>query len=145
MNDISAIGFSIIVKASNTYPQGVLCTNFPDDTDPMDFPEIQIAEYGMGLNGDLIVWSSPKALEFSLSLTPGSEEDLAMEFLLEANRVAKGKRSNNDEITISANYPDGTIKILRPGRIVAGVPGKGIAQNGRIKTSTYKFVFENKV
>lgn len=145
MKDVSAIGLSIIVKASNTYPQGILCTHFADDTDPMDFPEVTITEYGMGLNGDLITWSSPQPLQFSLSLIPGTEEDIALEFLFEANRVAKGKRSAKDEITIIANYPDGTIKTLTPGRIISGLPGKGVASGGRIKTSTYGFVFENKL
>lgn len=145
MKDISGTGLSIIVKASNTFPTGILCTSFPDDTDPMDFPEVTITEYGMGLNGDLVTWSAPQALQFSLSLIPGTEEDIAMEFLLEANRVAKGKRSAKDEITIVASYPDGTVKTLKPGRIVSGVPGKGVASGGRVKTSTYGFVFENKV
>lgn len=145
MKDISGTGLSIIVKASNTFPQGILCTSFPDDTDPMDFPDVTIAEYGMGLNGDLITWSSPQALPFSLSLIPGTPEEEAMAFLLEANRVAKGKKSAKDEITIVASYPNGTIKTLRPGRIVSGPSGHGIASGGRTKTPTYGFVFENKV
>lgn len=145
MKDISGTGLSIIVQASNTFPQGILCTSFPDDTDPLDFPEVTITEYGMGLNGDLVTWSSPQALPFSLSLIPGTAEEISMAFLLEANRVAKGKKSANDEITIVVNYPDGTIKTLRPGRIVSGPSGNGIASGGRTKTPTYGFVFENKV
>ena len=145
MKDISGTGLSIIVKASNTFPQGILCTSFPDDTDPLDFPEVTITEYGMGLNGDLITWTSPQPLPFSLSLIPGTEEEIAMAFLFEANRVAKGKKSAKDEITIVVNYPDGTVKTLRPGRIVSGQTGKGIASGGRTKTPTYGFVFENKV
>lgn len=145
MQDISGTGLSILVKASVTYPNGVLCTAFPDDTDPFDFPEVTIAEYGMGLNGDLVTWSSPQPLQFSLSLIPGTPEEIAMAFLLEANRVAKNKQSAKDIITIVANYPDGTTKTLTPGKIIGGIPGKGIASGGRIKTPTYNFVFENKV
>ena len=139
MQDISGTGLSILIKASVTYPNGVLCTAFPDDTDPFDFPEVTIAEYGMGLNGDLVTWSSPQPLQFSLSLIPGTPEEIAMAFLLEANRVAKNKQSAKDIITIVANYPDGTTKTLTPGKII------GIASGGRIKTPTYNFVFENKV
>lgn len=145
MKDISGTGLSLVVIASNTFPQGILCTAFTGDTDPMDFPEITITESEMGLNGDLITWSSPQPLQFSISVIPNTPEDLALEFLFEANRVAKGKRSANDVITIVANYPDGTTKTLKPGKIVSGLPGKGIASGGRIKTSTYGFVFENKV
>lgn len=144
MIDVSGTGLSITVIASNTYPSGILCTAFADDTDPMDFPELTITEYGMGLNGDLITWSSPQALQFSISVVPGTPEDEALEFLFEANRVAKGKRAARDIITITVNYPNGTRKTLRPGKIVSGLPGKGIASGGRVKTSTYGFVFENK-
>lgn len=145
MKDVSGTGLSILVKASNTYPQGILCTCFADDSNPMDFPEVTITEYGMGLNGDLITWTSPQALPFSISLVPGTEEEIAMDFLLEANRAAKGKKSAKDVITIVANYPDGTRKTLKNGKIISGLPGKGVASGGRIKTPTYGFVFENKV
>lgn len=145
MIDVSGTGLSITVIASKTYPSGILCTAFADDTDPMDFPELTIAEYGMGLNGDLITWASPQPLQFSISVVPGTPEDEALEFLFEANRVAKGKRAARDVITIIANYPNGTRKTLKPGKIISGLPGKGIASGGRIKTSTYGFVFENKV
>ena len=145
MKDVSGTGLSILVKASNTYPQGILCTCFADDSDPMDFPEVTITEYGMGLNGDLITWTSPQALPFSISLAPGTEEEIAMDFLLEANRAAKGKKSAKDVITIVANYPDGTRKTLKNGKIISGLPGKGVSSGGRIKTPTYRFVFENKV
>lgn len=145
MKDVSGTGLSILVKASNTYPQGILCTCFADDSDPLDFPEVTITEYGMGLNGDLITWTSPQALPFSISLVPGTEEEIAMDFLLEANRAAKGKKSAKDVITIVANYPDGTRKTLKNGKIISGLPGKGVASGGRIKTPTYGFVFENKV
>lgn len=145
MKDVSGTGLSILVIASNTYPQGILCTAFADDTDPMDIPEVTITESGMGLNGDLVTYSSPQPINFSLSLIPGTPEELAMAFLLEANRVAKGKRSANDEITIVINYADGNRKILKPGKIKGGLPGLGVASDGRTKTPTYNFVFENKV
>jgi hypothetical protein len=145
MIDVSGTGLSIVIKASNTYPSGITCSAFSDDTDPLDFPELTITEYGMGLNGDLITWSSPQPLQFSLSVVPGTPEDEALEFLFEANRVAKNKRSAKDIITITAIYPNGQHKTLRNGRIISGLPGKGVASGGRIKTSTYGFVFENKV
>ena len=144
MKDVSGTGLSILVRASKTFPQGILCTAFADDTDPMDIPEITITESGMGLNGDLVTYSSPQAIPFSLSLIPGTEEEIAMSFLLEANRVAKGKKSANDVITMVINYPDGTKVVLNPGKITGGLPGKGVASDGRIKTPTYNFVFENK-
>ncbi len=145
MKDVSGTGLSVLVRASKTYPQGILCTAFADDTDPMDIPEVTITESGMGLNGDLVTYSSPQPINYSLSLIPGTPEQLAMDFLLEANRVAKGKRSANDEITIVINYANETRVILSPGRITGGLPGLGVSSDGRTKTPTYNFVFENKV
>ena len=144
MNDVSGTGLSVIVYASNTYPQGIICTTFPDDTDPMDIPEITITESGMGLNGDLVTYSSPQPIQYSLSLIPGTPEQLAMDYLLEANRVAKGKRSANDVITIVINYVNGKRRTLKPGKITGGLPGLGVSSDGRTKTPTYNFVFENK-
>lgn len=143
MKDVSGTGLSLIVKASNTYPQGVLLTAFPDDTDPMEFDDLTITEYGMGLNGDLVTWSAPQALPFKLSLIPNTPGEIAMNYLLEANRVAKGKRSARDVITIIAKYADGTKKTLKNGKIVSGPPSLGVTSGGRIKTPTYGFVFEN--
>ena len=145
MQDVSGTGLSLRVLASKTYPVGILCTAFADDTDPLDFPEQTITEFGMGLNGDLITWSTPKPLEVTISVIPGTPEDNNLEFLFEANRVAKNKKSAKDVITFVASYPDGTKKTLRPGKCVSSQPGKSVASGGRIKTGQYKFVFENKL
>ena len=145
MNDVSGTGLSIRVIASKTFPVGFVCTAFADDSDPLDFPEQTVTEYGMGLNGDLITWSTPKPLEVNISVIPGTDEENNLALLLEANRVAKNKRSARDTITFVASYPDGTKKTLRPGKITGGPTGNSVASGGRIKTPTYHFVFENKV
>lgn len=144
MNDVSGTGLSIWITATNTFPKGILVTSLPDDTDPLNFDDLTITEYGMGLNGDLVTWSSPQALPFQLSVIPNTPEEADLAFLLEANRVAKGKHSARDIITIVVNYPNGTKKTLKNGRIVSGPSCKGVASGGRIKTPTYGFVFENK-
>ncbi len=145
MQDVSGTGLSLTIIASGTYPSGFVCRAFADDSDPLDFPEMQITEFGMGLNGDLVVWSAPKPLEVTISVIPGTDEERYLDFLFEANRVAKNKQTTKDVITFIANYPDGTRKTLTPGRITKGLPGNGVASGGRIKTKTYGFVFENKL
>ena len=82
MIDVSGTGLSINVIASNTYPQGILCTAFADDTDPLDFPEVTIAEYGMGLNGDLITWSSPQPLQLLLPESPMDPYHRQMQYII---------------------------------------------------------------
>lgn len=145
MNDVSGTGLSLRIIASHTFPVGFVCTAFADDTDPLDFPEQTVTEFGMGLNGDLITWSTPKPLEVTIAVTPATDEENNLALLLEANRVAKNKKSAKDTITFVASYPDGSKKTLRPGKIVAGQTGVSVASGGRIKTGQYRFVFENKL
>ena len=66
-----------------------------------------------------------------------------MSVLLEANRVARGKRGARDVITLTAIYPDGTTQTWSQGRITDGIPGKALASSGRMKTKPYMFTFEN--
>lgn len=145
MEDISAIGLKVNVLATHTFPQGFEITEFADDSDPLDFPAITIAETGMGVNGDLVVWSRPVPLEVSLSVIPNTEADKNLTILLDMNRVAKGKASVSDIITLIATYPDGTRKMLTNGKLLSGILANGVSSNGRIKSKEYRFVFENKV
>ncbi|MBP3514297.1 MAG: hypothetical protein Q4P84_00070 [Elusimicrobiales bacterium] len=145
MQDVSFIGGKVTVIAAPTFPQGFEISEFADDADPLDFPAAQIAEYGMGVNGDLVVWTRAAALEVTLNIIPNSDADKNLSILYDMNRAAKGKISAQDVITLVASYPDGTRKILSNGKLVSGVPAGSASSNGRIKTKEYKFVFENKI
>lgn len=145
MKDISAVGVKVNVLAIPTYPQGFEITELADDADPLDFPEITIAEHGMGVNGDMVVWSKPVPLEVILNVIPNSEADKNLAILLNMNRVAKGKVSAQDIITLISSYPDGSRKVLSNGKILAGQVANSVSSNGRIKTKQYRFVFENMV
>lgn len=142
-NDISGFGISVEVKASETFPSGFTVTEFSDDADPFDLPSLQIADKAMGLNGDLITWSKANPVMFTLNVLPNSEADKNLTALLDANRVAKGKTSAADVITVTGVYPDGKTITLSEGRITDGMPGIGIASAGRMKTNAYQFVFES--
>lgn len=145
MAEVSGSGLEVTVIAAPTFPVGFKVTAFADDSDPFDVPEQQIAEYGMGLNGDLVVWRAPKPIEITLSVIADTEDDLNLGMLYDANRVAKGKTSYKDVITLVAKYADGTIKTLSKGAIVSGAPLNAIGSNGKVKSKNYKFVFENKI
>lgn len=145
MQDVSGTGIEVTVFASQTFPGGIRCSAFADDADPLDTPEIQIAEWGMGVNGDLVIWRAPKALEVTLNVIPNTEEDESLAILFDANRVAKNKLSLRDVITMVVQYPDNTVKTLTNGAIVQAMPMNSIASNAKIKSKPYKFVFENKI
>jgi hypothetical protein len=142
--DIAGFGIQIQIRASNTFPSGFTVTQVADDADPFDLPEVVIAESAMGVNGDLITWSKANPLMPAVGVVPGSDDDINLGLLFEANRTAKGKQSARDVITMIAVYPNGDTLTFTEGRILAGPPGKAVASSGRFKSNVYKFAFENK-
>lgn len=141
--DISATGAKVRLVASKTFPSGFDLTQFADDTDPFDTASMQIADKAMGLNGDLITWGKANPVPVALAVIPGSEDAKNLGALFEANRVGKGKTRAGDVVTVTVSYPDGRTKTFQKGAITDGPAAEGIASAGRLKTSTYQFVFEN--
>lgn len=145
MENISGFGLVVNVLASNTFPVGLLLTEFADDADPFDLPSLQIADKAMGLNGDLIIWSKPNPINVTLNVIAGSFTDANLAVLLEANRVGRGKTGARDIITMTAIYPSGNVLILNNGAITDGIPANSVASSARFKSKSYQFSFENKV
>lgn len=144
MQDISGFGIRANLIASNTYPFGINLTQFSDDSDAVDLPSIQIADSAMGLNGDLVTWSKANPIPVTLNIIPGTEDDIFLGVLLEANRVGRGKIGARDVITLTLIYPDFRFITLTKGVITNGMPGNAVASSGRYKTKPYVFSFENK-
>lgn len=141
--DISGFGLRARLVASTTYPVGFDITRFSDDTDPLDVPVVAAAEVAMGLNGDLVSWGSANAILVNVSVIPGSDEDRALETLLEANRTARGRRPARDRINLTVIYPDGSQATASNGVILQGASAQSVASSGRLKTRTYNFAFED--
>lgn len=141
-DDISGFGFQVNLVASNTFPSGLNITQFADDTDPFDAPAVPIADVAMGLNGDLLRWSKASPLMVAIALIPGSDDDRNMQILQAANRVAAGKTSAQDEITLTGVYPDGQLLNLTGGVLTDAPFAPSIASSSRKKTNVYTFKFE---
>lgn len=142
MQDISGFGAVVNIIASNTFPVGFPITQFADDADAFDFPSIQIADKAMGVNGDLVTWSKATALSGSLSVIPGSEDDLALQLIAKNNRVGRGKSNALDVITITVIYPDNSTVTFINGKMTDAPFGKSLSSAGRLKSKTYQFAFE---
>lgn len=145
MEDISGTGIEITLIAVPTFPAGLTLNAFADDTDPLDTPELQTADWGMGVNGDMVIWNTPKPIEVTIGMIPETEQAKNLDLLADANRPAKGKLTTKDFITMTVSYPDGTRKTLTSGRLVAALPLTSVASASRYKSKTYRFVFENKL
>ena len=118
MINVSGFGASIRLVASNTFPNGVTLSDFADDADPIDAPDLQISEAAMGLNGDLVVWNRANPLEVGVNIIPTSESDVNLDVLAAANRVGKRKNSAKDVITLVLTYPSGMVITLNKGTFV---------------------------
>ena len=143
--DISGFGVVINVVASNTFPAGFTVTQFADDADPLDLASIQIADKAMGLNGDLLTWARAIPVPAVISVIPGSQDDVNLGILAQANRPGRGKVPAEDVITMTIVYPDGTVITLQSGRLTDAPFGKSIASAGRLKSKTYAFAFQTSV
>lgn len=144
MNDISGFGLRINLIASNTFPAGIIITQFADDADPLDMASIQVADTAMGLNGDLVTWSRAVPIPCVFAVIPGSDDDRNLSVLLEANRASQGKFSARDIITATLMYPNGQPVGLLQGKITNGMPATSIASAGRMKSKPYIFAFQGK-
>lgn len=142
MQNISGFGLSAQIVASVTYPNGFAVTAFADDADPLDTPDLEVADSAMGLNGDMVVWSRPQGIEISLNIIPNSPDDDNLDVLLNANRVAKGKVGARDIIQIVLSYPDGRNATMSSGIMISGPVTPAVASAGRMKTRMYRFRFE---
>lgn len=143
--DVSGFGAVVNIVASNTFPVGITITQFSNDADPMDMAAVKIADTAMGVNGDLIVWAKAVPLPLVLSVVPGSQDQINLQILADANRVAQNKSSAADVITATVIYPDGSVTTLISGRITDAMFGKSISGDGRIKTKVYTFMFSDKI
>lgn len=143
MYNISGFGLKVTLIASNTLPVGVLLTQFPDDQDALSFPDAEIGDGAVGVNGDLIVWSKGSAIRCAISAIPDSPTDLQLATLLLVNRVGKNKISARDIFQMAVVQGNNNIGTFTNGIIVSGPPFNGVSSNGRMKTKTYNFMFEN--
>lgn len=143
MHNISGFGLRVAIRASVTFPSGIILSAFADDSDPLDLPQLTLAETAMGLNGELLTWAKPNGIPMNLSLTPNGDDDINMTILAEANRVGRGKRGARDVITATIKYPDGSTVTMSQGVIVGAIIGIPVASAGRMKSKPFQFMFEN--
>lgn len=142
MMDLSIFGLSARIVASKTFPDGFTVTEWADDADPLDSPDLEVAESAMGPNGDFVVWSRPMGIEVSMNVIPLSQGDTNLDILLSSNRVAKNKFGSRDVISIVWTYPNGMLVTASSGKLISGPIIPNGTNNGRIKTRRYVFRFE---
>ena len=148
MGDISGFGLEVLVVATSTFPVGFNVTEFSDDADAFSVEEMQQGDVAMGLNGDMVSWSTPNPIRVTISVIPDSDDDINLSLLAEANRTGKGKRAVLDQIFMTKTVPGapGDVPlILTNGKMINSSIATSVQQGGRKQTKNYVFAFENKV
>ena len=142
-NDISALGIKATIRAVPSYPVGFTLTQFADDGDSLNVPDMTIMQSGMGVNGDMVVWRTAVPCQIDINLIPDTDDCRNMENLFKLNMTQKNKVSSKDVLTLTIEHPNGRIDVLTNGYIIGGKPVQDYSANGRAKTRTFRMVFEN--
>lgn len=146
MQDTSSIGIAVRLTASITYPRGITFTAFPDDGDVGATGNTEIGGNASGVNGDLIWWKTVNGIEVNVPIIPNTVEESLLDALFNANRASKNRFPKKDIIQIVVTNPvTGIPKTYKNGFIKNGTAGYQYGGDGRIKTKTYGFVFEDMV
>lgn len=142
-NDITGFGAAVSLVASVTFPAGIAITQFSDDADSFDMPSVKIADVAMGVNGDLIKWSRAIGKPFTISVIPGSQDDINLGVLASNNNAVQGQLNTKDVITLTIVYPDQSVITFVNGFLTDAPFGNSLASSGRLKSKTYGFMFES--
>ena len=141
--DISAMGIKATLIATPSYPTGITITHFADDGDSLALNDMTIMQSGMGVNGDMVVWRTAQPIPITMNVIPTSDECNDLENLFKLNMTQKNKVSSKDVITLMIEHPDGHTDVLTHGYITGGKPVQDYSANGRAKSRSFSFVFEN--
>lgn len=146
MQDVSSVGISVQIKASITFPAGITVTAFPEDGDIGITGNSEIAGNASGVNGDLIVWKTVNGIELNVPIIPNTNDESLLNILFDANRASKNRFPVKDIITLVTTNPvTGVVRTYTNGVVKNGPVGYQYGGDGRIRTKTYGFVFEDAI
>lgn len=134
--DISATGFSVYLKSTESFKNGFYLEGLADDADPLGFDELSLAETDTNVNGDLVVFGKPQVLKPKIAVVAGSPADNNLQALLAARQSGV-----KELIEMTVSYPDGSSLTASGGVMTSGTKGKGVSSGGRTATRTYSFAF----
>jgi hypothetical protein len=139
--DISGFQTGIIVVALASFPVGFSLSQFADDVDPLTVDVTETTGYEMLYDGSLFAFDKAAPIKLSVSVIPGSADDINLKILLQARKGSKSIVNLPDITSIVITYPDGGRVMLSSGTILSGPLADTIQTTGRKKGNTYSFVF----
>lgn len=142
MFDVSTTGASVTIGSTVTLPVPIPITHFADDKEPFQIDDQEITGDGMGINGDLVVYTKPVPVYCKISVVANSPDDIALYTLFKMNKATSVSHAF-DVCDMTIVIPN----ILKPfryinGKIKSGPPGPTSSADGKNQSHTYGFVFE---
>lgn len=151
--DISAVGAKVVI----TLPEGspITITQFSDEGTPFESGDVEVSTNAKNLNGQMISSRTPAVYPVSVTVIPGSDDDIMLQSLLQKSSIQPGSVTPISKITIislSITIPGinasaernatGPKYVWSQGRIKSGPTGPSTGSEGRLSARTYTFEFE---
>lgn len=153
--DISATGAKVAIKFSDGTEINV--THFSDEGTPFEAGDVDVSTNQKNLNGDMISSRTPSVYPVSLTVIPGSEEDLQLQQKLQEASLQPGGVNAVSKLwvdclqifipTINSSVGAGLdgshiVYTWMKGRFKNGPTGPSTSAEGRLSAKTYGFEFE---
>ena len=152
MIDISTVGAKIDITFKDNKRK--LITQFSDEGTPFECPDVDVSTNAKNLNGQMISSRTPSIYPVSITVIPGSEDDIFLQRRLADAAIQPGNVKSVAALAISSlivSIPainesgEGSHAIdytFKNGRLKSGPMGPSTSAEGRMSARTYTFEFE---
>ena len=135
--DVSFAGATVVVG-------GRTITEFVDDANPVDSPDVTISNVGYSLGGKMYRTAHLAPILLSITVIPGSSDDnfLWKEMVkLRPNEGDTSEYAKPGTATITTHGANKESFSFKKGTIVSGPLGPSVSGDGKMKGRTYTFAF----
>lgn len=133
------------ISATNTFPLGFEVSDFADDVDPCELPEVPLGVGVKDLNGRVFFQNVAPIIPIYVNVIAYSPSDKRLQTLYNSNLSASNKVSNSDIITLMLKYNGQMDSLYGNGKMIIGSPDVPIQARGRYRSRRYGFIFGSKL
>lgn len=126
-------------------------TNFMDDANPIEFPDVEVSGAGANLNGQMIRHAKPNLITCSMTVMPKSPDENFLYNTWMKYRVQNAENKGDyweQPCTLIVNLSSGASNkggkrkwILGGGTMLSGPGGPASTAEGKMQGRTYTFTF----
>ena len=139
--NLTATGTRVVIIADVSFPNGIVIEEFGKDGDPVDSPDLVVAQAKKDLNGNVYRTYLQNMIEKTINVSENTDAARALGTLLDNNNQSSGGEIAGDTVTCTTIYPDGSTEILFDGTILSGTPQKKMNSDGEFQNRSFTFTF----